>query len=344
VDFGYQQETYQLRILKSNIAGNWLTDDAGTTMSDVGGRSQLRSVYGQDTWKLGTAWKTVLGARVENWTASDGYTRLRGSTDVDYDGRNETHVSPKGALAFQATETTVLKASVGRAVRMPTVSELYGATSNANLSFVNDPNLKPEKSITTELSFEKDLGNGLLRVTLFNEDVNDSLYSQLIAGTTTNKVQNVDAISTKGMEVAFQGNDVLTRGLDLSGSITYAGSRIVANSSYYAVPGDTIGKFQPRVPVWRATALANYHWTEQLSTSMGLRFSGDQYSNLANTDINGFAYQGASRFTVLDLRARYAVSRKLVAAFGIDNLTNEEYWNFHPYPKRTITAEVKYDF
>jgi iron complex outermembrane receptor protein len=146
------------------------------------------------------------------------------------------------------------------------------------------------------------------------------------------------------MEVAFQGNDVLTRGLDLSGSITYADSRIVANSSYYAVPGDTIGKFQPRVPVWRATALANYHWTEQLSTSMGLRFSGDQYSNLANTDINGFAYQGASRFTVLDLRARYAVSRKLVAAFGIDNLTNEEYWNFHHYPKRTITAEVKYDF
>jgi iron complex outermembrane receptor protein len=344
VDFGIQQENYQLRILKSNIAGNWMADEPGTTISDVGGKSQLRSVYGQDTWKLASAWKTVLGARVENWTASDGYTRLLGSTAVDYDGRNETHVSPKAALAFQATDNTVLKASVGRAVRMPTVQELYGSTSNATLSFVNDPNLKPEKSWTTELSMEKDLGNGLLRVTFFNEDVDDSLYSQLIYGTTTNKVQNVDAISTKGLEVAYQGTDVLTPGLDLSGSITYADSRIVANSSYYATPGDTIGKYQPRVPVWRATALANYRWNEQLSTSLGLRFSGDQYSNLANSDINGFAYQGASRFTVLDVRTRYAVSRKLVAAFGIDNLTDEEYWNFHPYPRRTVTAELKYDF
>jgi iron complex outermembrane receptor protein len=263
---------------------------------------------------------------------------------VDYAERNETHVSPKAALAFQATGTTVLKASAGRAVRMPTVQELYGATSNANLSFVNDPDLRPEKSVTTELSLEQDLGNGLLRLTLFNEDVTDSLYSQLIYGTTTNRVQNVDAIRTQGVEVAYQGTDVLAHGLDLSGSITYADSRIVANSSYYAVPGDTLGKYQPRVPVWRATALANYRWSGQLSTSLGLRFSGDQYSNLANTDTNGFAYQGVSRFTVLDVRVRYAVSRKLVAAVGIDNLTNEVYWNFHPYPQRTFSAELKYTY
>jgi iron complex outermembrane receptor protein len=38
------------------------------------------------------------------------------------------------------------------------------------------------------------------------------------------------------------------------------------------------------------------------------------------------------------------MTRKAVIAFGIDNLTNAEYWNFHPYPKRTITAEMKYDF
>lgn len=139
VDFGFQQENYQLRILKSNIAGNWLTDGAGTLNSDVGGKTQTQSIYGQDTWRLAPRWKTVLGARVENWRASGGYTRLSGSTPVDYDSRNETFVSPKAALAYQWSGHTVLKGSVGRAVRMPTVQELYGATSNANLSFVNDP-------------------------------------------------------------------------------------------------------------------------------------------------------------------------------------------------------------
>lgn len=341
VDFGLQQDNYQLRILKSNIAGNWLTDGAGTLNSDAGGKAQIQSVYGQDTWAFAPKWKTVLGARVENWRASGGYTRLSGSTPVDYDGRNETYVSPKGALAYQWATDIVLKGSVGRAVRMPTVQELYGSTSNANLAFVNDPNLRPEKSWTTELSLEKDLGNGLLRLTVFNEDVTDSLYAQLIPGSTAvSRVQNVDAINTKGLEAAYQGSDVGVKGLDFSGSLTYADSRIVSN---VALPS-SVGKYQPRVPVWRATALTSYRFDEKLSASLGVRYSGDQFSQLDNSDINGFAYQGASRYLVVDLRTRYRINRHAVAAFGIDNLTNEEYWNFHPYPKRTYVAELTYDF
>jgi iron complex outermembrane receptor protein len=212
--------------------------------------------------------------------------------------------------------------------------------------FVNDPNLRPEKSWTTELSVEKDLGNGLLRLTVFNEDVTDSLYSQTISGSTpaTTSVQNVDAINTKGIELAYQGVDVIQKGLDVSGSITYADSRIVANSSYVATPGDTIGRYQPRVPVWRATVLANYRFDDQLSASLGVRYSGDQYSTLNNADVNGFAYTAASRYLVVDVRTRYRIDKHLVAAFGIDNLSNEEYWNYHPYPKRTYLAELKYDF
>lgn len=340
-DIGFQQENYRLRILKSNIAGNWTTDDAGSLLTDVGGKTQMQSVYAQDTWTFAPQWKTVLGARLENWSALGGYTRNTSSA-LAYTDRSETYVSPKAALAYQVAPDTVLKVSTGRAVRMPTVQELYGATSGT-LTVVNDPNLRPEKSWTTELSAEKDLGNALLRVTLFQENVRDSIYSEALSPTVT-RITNVDAIHTTGLEVAYQGNDAVLRGLDLSGSITYADSRIVENAGYVSTPGDTIGKYQPRVPVWRASALANYHWSGQLSTSLGLRYSGDQYSTLNNADVNGFAYTAASRFLVLDLRVRYAVNRKVVAAFGIDNLSNEEYWNYHPYPKRTYSAELKYDF
>ena len=191
------------------------------------------------------------------------------------------------------------------------------------------------------LALEKDLGHGLLRLSLFNEDVTDSLYSQLIPGSiSVSRVQNVDAINTKGVEVAYQGNDVGVKGLNFSGSITYADSRIVANA---ALP-DSVGKFQPRVPVWRATALASYRFDDRLSASLGVRYSGDQFSQLNNSDVNGFAYQGASRYLILDVRTRYRVAPKIVVALGIDNLTNETYWNFHPYPQRTYIAELKYDF
>ena len=371
VDFGVQQDSYQLHINKTNLSttDNWFTSGPQSGPSglnaDVGGQSKLQSIYGQDAWAFATDWKTVLGVRLENWSASDGYAKsvVSGNIKTDsYASRNEVFASPKAALAYQWSEDTVLKGSVGRAVRMPTVSELYGATTKCSdiatktlasacpsgQTWVNDPNLRPEKSWTTELTLEKDLGNGLLRLTFFNEDVTDSLYSQAVGakldGTLVNMVQNIDAISTQGLEIAFQGENIIKQGLDFSGSITYADSRIKANSSYVVKPGDTIDKLQPRVPQWRASALANYHWDAQLSTSLGVRYSGDQFSSLNNTDVNGFAYTAASRFTVLDVRARYAIQPKLVAAFGIDNLTNTEYWNFHPYPGRTFVAELKVDF
>ena len=363
VDFGVQQDGYQLRTVKSNLSAteNWFSSSAASLSADVGGQSKLQSIYGQDAWAFATDWKTVLGLRVENWSTSDGYAKTPVATD-SYAARNELFASPKAALAYQWSDNTVLKGSVGRAVRMPTVSELYGATTKcadiatkivasacpSGQRWVNDPNLRPEKSWTTELTLEKDLGNASLRLTFFNEDVRDSLYSQAVGtkadASIVNMVQNIDAISTQGLEIAFQGENVMARGLDLSGSITYADSRIKANSSYVATEGDTLGKLQPRVPQWRASALANYRWDAQLSTSLGLRCSGDQFSSLNNTDINGFAYTAASRFTVLDVRARYAFEPKLVAAIGIDNLTNAEYWNFHPYPGRTFVAELKYDF
>ena len=349
VDMGYQQDSYRLGILRTNLAGDWRRDDAGTLANDVGGRTRLRSLYAQDRWDFAPKWRAVLGARLENWTAEKGYTRFSSTSAANaaYASRDEHYVSPKAALSYQWTGDTVFKASAGRAVRMPTVAELYGATATLNSRFVNDPDLAPEKSWTTELSAEKDLGNALLRLTLFSENVRDSLYAQTTfdaaANANISRVQNVGRIRTHGVELAFSGVDVIRKGLDLSGSITYADSRIRENAGFVALPGDTLGKHQPRVPVWRATALASYRFTPSLMASFGARYSGTQYATLNNADTNGFAYMGSSRYFTTDLRLRYQVARQWTASFGIDNLNREKYWNFHPYPQRTYMAELKFD-
>ncbi|MFN7863424.1 MAG: TonB-dependent receptor domain-containing protein, partial [Curvibacter sp.] len=176
---------------------------------------------------------------------------------------------------------------------------------------------------------------------VFYENTRDALYSQLISGsTTTSRVQNVDEVRTKGVELAYSGSGVFVRRLDLQGSLTYADSRIVSNP---ALPASE-GKYQPRVPVWRATALASYRFDEQQSGSLGVRYSGRQFSQLTNSDINGNAYTGASPYLVLDARYRYRLAPRTVASLGIDNLTNRTYWNFHPYPQRTWIADIKNTF
>jgi len=349
-DFGLQQDSYRLRYVTSNIAGDWLSDAAGAAASDVGGDTRLQSAYAQDTWALSPRWKTVLGARAEWWTASAGHTRIFSSTpavNTDWPSRRESHVSPKAALSWQWLPDTVIKAAMGRAVRFPTVSELYGATSTTNALFINDPNLRPERSWTRELSAEKDWGNALLRVTGFSEDTHDALYSQTLFDAAANRnvtrVQNVGRIRTLGVEVAYSGADVVRKGLDLNASVTYADSVIEENAGFVSKPDDTIGKRQPNIPRLRAAMLASYRWDAKWSTSIGARYSGRQFRTLDNSDVNGDTYMGVSRFFVIDLRARYKYNDHWSVAVGIDNVNNDKYWNFHPYPQRTFVAELKAD-
>jgi len=337
VDVGVQQEEYKLRTLVRDTP-DWRHGEPAAPFSAFNGNARMRSVYAQDTWQFAQDWKTTLGGRYEMWRTWGG--ELGNATRILPFGteRDENHFSPKAAIAYQASPELVLKASTGRAVRMPTVSELYQGSISGNTIINTNPNLKPEKSWTTELSAERVLDNGLLRATLFFERTRDALYSQPLSATVST-VQNVDRIRTNGLELAFLASDVGVSGLEFNGSVTYADSIITANSGFPA----SVGKRQPRVPKWRATALATYKPDARWAYSLGARYSSSQYGQLDNSDINGFSYQGFSKFFVADVRVRYQIAKQWSAALGIDNLNNYKYWAFHPYPQRTFVAELKFD-
>ena len=345
VDFGAQQDHYRLRYQTSNIAGNWPGDGASTLASEVGGRTQLQSFYAQDTWRFAPLWRAVLGLRSEHWQASDGLTRFSASSSTGHPGRNEHFLSPKGALSWQLSSDAFLKYAIGRAVRMPTVNELYGATSTTNAQYINDPNLRPEKSWTQELSYERTLDRHQWRLTAFAEDTRDGIYSQTVFDSAANRnisrVQNVGHIVTRGLEAVYNGYPLWLSGLDLSASVTYADSTIRENEGFVTTPGDTLGKRQPNIPRWRATLLAAYRWNAKWSSTVAVRHSGKQFNTLNNSDTNSHAYMGVSPFTTVDVRARWQIDPRWTAAFGIDNLTHQTYWNFHPYPQRSYTAELK---
>jgi len=340
VDFGFQQDTARLRTGVGNTF-DWIAGPAVSPFSAFNGNTRLQSLYVQDTWRFAKDWKTTLGLRHERWEAYGGQlgnaTRL-----LDFAPRRNSYDSPKAALAWQATPDWLLKASTGRAVRMPTVSELYQGSIDGSRIVNTDPNLRPERSWTTELSAERDLKgwglDGVLRTTLFFENTKDALYSQALTNLVST-VQNVDAIRTRGLEVALNAVDVGVKGLDLSGSLTLTRSKIAANSGFPA----SVGREQPRVPKLRATLLATYRPDARWSYTVGARYSGKQYGTLDNIDGNGAAYMGFSKFFVVDARIRYRIDRQWSAAFGIDNLNNNKYWAFHPYPQRTYVAELKFD-
>ena len=45
---------------------------------------------------------------------------------------------------------------------------------------------------------------------------------------------------------------------------------------------------------------------------------------------------------MVDVRAHYRVDENWSASAGIDNLGNDKYFLFHPFPQRTLVMEIHY--
>lgn len=338
VDLGYQDDGAHLRS-RVDSSADWIHGAPASMLSIFNGNTKLQSIYAQDTWRFADDWKGTFGLRGERWRAFGGEIATAASkVALPFKARSESAWSPKAALQWQAGEEWTFKASLGRAVRNPTASELFQG-SVVDLAIVNsDPNLRAEKSWTGEVTAERAYGDNVLRLTSFHELTRDALYSQPLTST-VNTVQNVGRIRTNGIEVASQMERVLVEGLSINSSLTFADSIITENR---ALPASE-GKWQPRVPRWRANVLAAYRAGDQWSASIGVRYSGRQYSALDNSDTHGETFTGVSDYMVADVRLRYKFDKNWSMAVGVDNLNNAKYWAFHPYTMRSCSAELRFD-
>ncbi|MGZ5050075.1 MAG: TonB-dependent receptor [Methylobacter sp.] len=367
VSFGFHHDLYNLDNPVYNVA-NWQTGDTGTIFSNSQGKTQTEGYWMQDSWDFDKRWNFTLGGRVENWHAYDGYNTATVGTalqTVKQAERNELEFSPKAKLTWKPADRVQAGLAVGQAYRFPTVTELFQTTTTTvggiQTLLNGNPNLKPEEALSSELSGEYFLDQGKLRLSLFQERVKDAIFTQqtfLANGSIASLPSNVGETQTYGVEFAGEASDVGIKGLDLSGNATWADSRITENGATDAAAlraGATAanpnanqpssGMRQPRVPEWRASATVAYRPTDKLTTSVSGRYSGEQYGQLNNSDVNLATYGGGgTSYFVVDLKAKYQFTKQLSASAGIDNVNNYEYWLFHPFPSRTYFAELKYNY
>ena len=347
VTFGYHWDEYRIASTQYN-ATQWFSDSTITTRrNSFAGKTATEALFVQDAWKLDPRWTATLGLRHERWRAFAGErydvaAPLLGTTWF-YPSRSERLNSPKASLSFQATQDWLLRASLGRAWRMPTVSELFQTETRGGVTFISDPSLKPEKVLAKDLTAEKALANGLLRLSLFEEHVSDALYSQTDVTVAPNvtRIQNIGRIRVRGAEAVVEATNVLVPGLDFSGSLTYADSKILSN------PGmpSSEGKWVPRIPNWRASAFVIYRFDEHWTGSLGARYSGLQYGSLDNSDTNHGDTGSVGRYAVLDARLGYRFHKLMRASVGVDNLNNAKYFiGPHPFTQRTLHAELRIDY
>ncbi|WP_133645184.1 TonB-dependent receptor [Paraburkholderia flava] len=333
--FGYHYDNYFLDNETYNTLA-WRDGASGSLANAFAGRTQTQAVYAQDAWRFLPRWKFVYGVRYEDWRAYDGATSL-GSTRLPYAGADQHHFSPKASLSFDVTDDLTLRASIGRAYRFPTVSELFQGQITGSSIVNNNPNLKPEDDLSKELTAEWAHWNGLFRLSLFQDDVKNTIFSQTDTTVIPNvtNFQNIGKVRSRGVETSYQGQDVGIRGLDLIASVAYTQSKIIANAQNPA----TVGKYFYRIPLWRANVAATYRIDERSAVTLAARYSGRQYNTLTNADTNPNVFGGTSTYTVADAKFTFRPTKESEIGIGVDNIFDARYFVYHPYPGRTFYVE-----
>ena len=350
VSFGAHHDRYVLDNTTYNTP-DWTVGAYSGVATEGDGKTRTRAVWLQDRWRLTPTLNLTVGGRYEQWRGYDGFN-VSGSTQVNQPEVSATRFSPKAVIVWAPRLEWTFTGSVGKAYRFATVSELYQLVSTGTTFTSPNPDLRPDDVLATELRVERKSDHALAQVALFRDDVHDAIISQflpLVPGSPTlfSYLSNVDHVRAQGVELVLGTNDVLVRGLELSGSATYLSAKTLALSgraSAAAPEGAAIGKQLPNIPKWRASFTSTYRPDQRWALTLGGRYSGMMFTTLDNADVNPNTYQGFGAWFVADARANYRLDRHWSASLGADNILNRKYFLFHPFPQRTFIGSLKYGF
>ncbi|HEY0315374.1 MAG TPA: TonB-dependent receptor [Sphingomonas sp.] len=335
ISFGIHGDWFRLNSNRYATA-DWLDGNPGALNLQSKGRTRTTAIWAQDAWTLLPAVTLTAGGRYEWWKAYDGVLS-QAPTPVQ-PALSANRFSPKASLAWAPSHGWTVRASFGEAWRFPTVGELYQVVTTPVVA-IPDPDLKPERALSEELAIERHDAHGSIRLSLFNEAVKDALISQTgtLNGTPSTFVQNVGRTRARGVELAVQRTDLLPR-IDLSGSVTYADAETRKDAAF---PGAE-GKLLPQVPRWKATLVGTWRPTEALSLTAAGRYTSRNYGALDNSDVVGNTYGGFYKYLVVDLRAQVKAGEHMTVSLGVDNVNNDRYFLFHPFPQRTFFAQAEW--
>ena len=369
ISFGLHGDRYHFEnpVYASSVWNATSSMGTGQLYSEGRGETRTGALWFQDAWKIVPNLKLTLGGRLESWRAQDGFNLnttasaaglITSTATIDQPSLASTNFSPKASLSYDVNKDWNITANFGEAYRYPTVSELYQNISVGGVATFANPNLSPERDLNGQLHIERHWNDGRVRLTLFKERTDNAIISQTNLVTNpatgaqvpTTTIGNVAAIGMQGVELSADKNNVLVEGLQVFGSVTYVDSRIISDPTWAGTdpltgkPNTVVGKRVPYVPDWRARFGVTYRPNESWAYTVAARYSGKQYSTLDNTDIVSHVYGAFDNYVVVDLKVHYNATKNLSFDAGIDNLFNEQYFLFHPFPGRTYVVAAKYSF
>jgi vitamin B12 transporter len=282
------------------------------------GKAELTSAYGQ------LSVEPVDGLILNGGVRYDDHDRYGGQTLFAAGG------------VWRLPTGTVLRASYGEGFKAPSLFQLFSEYGNVALD--------PEAADGWEAGIEQSLFDRKLVVgaSWFDRTTTNQIIYNSCSGTSTNPLCFVPGDPTT-RRFGYYSNVARSKaqGVEAAAALTLGGLVLDGNYSWIASedrsPGTAnFGKWLPRRPRQTANASVSYGFGFGLELGAALRWSGKSYDNASNAT-------RLDDYTLVDLRAEFALSDEVKLFARAENVFDEQYMTAFRYGSigRSIYAGIR---
>lgn len=280
-----------------------------------------------------------VGARADFIKAYDGENRDNGASPAYsnyFSSKSWQEFSPKLGVLYKLSDSTILRGSVGRGFRAPSLYEMFVSINHGPTYVECNPDLQPEKITSYDVGLEYGFKNLLAKITFYISRAKDFIGSDVITSTHF-KNENISKVNIHGIETELDWN--FNKNLSTFLNYTYNKSEI----KEYSPDPKVEGNYLPRAP--------------HQNISLGLTFKDPKlfdFTVLFDCKDKRFADNQNSlkmeSYYTIDCSLSRSLSKNIKVYLDIENITNEKYTVYNSAmehilaPGRIVLGKVKLTF
>jgi len=307
-----------------SVGGQWWKAELEDGIAPKAYENRQWGLFGEDEWSLRQDLTLTGGLRYDKHDAFGG------------------QFTPRAYLVWNTTDHWTLKGGVGKGYKTPWLEELapgiIGYGNNGLTPLFGNPDLKPERSVNSEISALFNSLNGFeVQATLFHTKAKDLIDRP--TGATNVQYANIGEARIRGLELS-SAVDLLDN-LRLSGNYTFTDSEVKE--------GRNQGRPLNETPRHMANAKLSWQINQDLSAFLGAEYRGKRFRDPSfhEPSLGGTA-QGAKAelgnfhaYSQFNLGGSYRVNENFKVSATIYNLTNKDFNEYRPYV-REDNGQVAY--
>jgi iron complex outermembrane receptor protein len=302
------------------------------------GSDRYYAAFLQGEIALASSLKAYVGGRYDTWSASHGLSGPA-RAPLKLADADDSAFSPSASLVWEASDATIVHASVARAFSPPNIYDRYRTFVSGSTLFLSNPDLGSESLVNHEIGVVQYLWDKRVRAQLtgFLMRYRNLVYSNTVddvtdtdsnpATTTVTSSANAGRARNAGFELTL--NAKVASWLDVWGNYSENHTRITRNE----LAPTTVGRRFTYSPDRGATvgADASYRW---LKASVISTYTGHIFRSADNSDRWWGVYQSDSVRCLTDLKlsaelpARRVGAPSTTVSFAVRNLFDREYFEY----------------